>query len=239
MTLLQKDEPPVHQPTRAREVFDVTGAGDTVIATLTTALAAKINVVDAMRLANFAAGVVVAKVGTAAITQDELNRAINPSIPHQQKVVTPATLLDEIAKAKAQGKKIVMTNGCFDILHVGHITYLEQAKALGHILVVAVNDDASVKRLKGDTRPVNALNARMEVLAGLSSVDLVAPFSEDTPEVLISAVAPDVLVKGGDWQIHQIAGGAGVLARGGEVCTIDTVEGYSTTKLIKHIEALS
>lgn len=239
MTLLQKDEPPVHQPTRAREVFDVTGAGDTVIATLTTALAANINLVDAMRLANLAAGIVVAKVGTAAVTQEELARLLNPSIPHQEKMVTQERLHDEIVKAKAQGKKIVMTNGCFDILHVGHITYLEQAKALGHILVVAVNDDASVKRLKGDTRPVNTLAARMEVLAGLSSIDWVVPFSEDTPEALIGAVAPDVLVKGGDWQVSQIAGAAGVLARGGEVCIIDTVEGYSTTKLIKHIEALS
>ncbi len=239
MTLLQKDEAPVHQATRARDVFDVTGAGDTVIATLTTALAANIALVDAMRLANIAAGLVVAKVGTATVNQAELAKVIKPGVAHQYKLLNQEELLREVIKIKAKNQKIVMTNGCFDILHLGHIDYLEQAKALGHLLVVAVNDDDSVKRLKGKQRPVNPLYARMAVLAGLASVDFVVSFSEDTPEQLITAVAPDVLVKGGDWQINQIAGAAGVIARGGEVCTIDVVEGYSTTNIIKHIEEQS
>lgn len=238
MTLLQKDSAPVHQPTHAREVFDVTGAGDTVIATLTTALASGYEIVDAVRLANIAAGIVVGKVGTASVSQEELMHILKPRKPFQQKILTQTELLEEITKAKHKGKKIVMTNGCFDILHVGHITYLEEAKALGQILIVAVNDDDSVKRLKGKTRPINTLSARMSVLAGLASIDFVVPFSEDTPAKLIEAIAPNILVKGGDWQISQIAGADSVLARGGEVCLIDIVEGYSTTKIIKDIGEL-
>lgn len=239
MTLLQKDAPPIHHPTKAREVFDVTGAGDTVIATLTTALAAGFSLADAMELSNIAAGIVVGKVGTASVSQSELSRILRPSIPSEQKLMDQQTLLSAVHEAKAAGKKIVMTNGCFDILHVGHISYLERAKAMGHKLIIAVNDDDSVRRLKGKERPINPLKARMMVLAGLAAVDWVVPFCEDTPAKLIEAIAPDILVKGGDWSIEQIAGADSVLARGGEVCTIAFVEGYSTTQTVTHIKRLS
>lgn len=237
MTLLEQGRPPLHIPAQAHEVFDVTGAGDTVIAVTAAALAAGQSLQEAARLANLAAGVVVGKLGTATVTLAELELAANPQKAHQsqQCVTTEQALLKHIAASRRRGECVVMTNGCFDILHPGHVAYLEQARKLGDRLIVAVNDDASVRRLKGPSRPINGLDHRMAVLAGLASVDWVVPFSEDTPARLIEAIAPDVLVKGGDYHIEQIAGHKSVLARGGEVKVLPFLEANSTTDIIKRI----
>ncbi len=237
MTLLQPAEGSVlHLPTRAREVYDVTGAGDTVIATLAAGLAVGLGFAQAAALANIAAGIVVGKLGTATVTTQELQRAVwTGHTPLQRGVVDESALLGLVRQARASGERIVMTNGCFDLLHAGHVAYLSQARELGDRLIVAVNDDASVARLKGSGRPVNALAERMAVLAGLESVDWVVPFSEDTPERLICAVLPDVLVKGGDYKPDQIAGGQCVREHGGEVVVTGFIEGRSTTALIDAI----
>lgn len=217
----------------AREVFDVTGAGDTVLAVFATAMAAGATLAMAAQWANIAAGLVVAKLGTATVSYDELNHALTHT--DSEKIVMKATLVQEVARAKAAGKKIVMTNGCFDILHAGHVQYLNQAKALGDYLIIAVNDDASVRRLKGAERPLNTLADRMSVLAALGVVTWVVPFSEDTPAALIEAVLPDVLVKGGDYRVEQIAGHEAVLAAGGKVEILPFKPGCSTTGLVEKI----
>ena len=235
MTLLVKDQPPLHLPTRTREVFDVTGAGDTVIAVLATALAAGEGWPAATALANIAAGVVVGKLGTATVSVEELQAAMLAHEPLQRGIVEPGELEPLLTRARANGERIVMTNGCFDILHAGHVAYLAQARALGDRLIVAVNDDASVARLKGAGRPVNPVMQRMAVLSGLESVDWVVPFSGDTPEALICALRPDLLVKGGDYRPDQIAGGKCVREAGGEVVVLDFIDGCSTTALIEAI----
>jgi D-beta-D-heptose 7-phosphate kinase/D-beta-D-heptose 1-phosphate adenosyltransferase len=196
MSLLQRDREPHHLPAQAREVFDVTGAGDTVIATLATGLAAGLPLDSSTQLANTAACVVVGKLGTATATTQELAQALAAQRTVDHGVVAEAALLDAVAAARARGETIVMTNGCFDILHAGHVTYLEEASKLGDRLVVAVNVDETVRALKGADRPVNRLDNRMHVLAALGCVDWVVPFSEETPERLICEVAPDYLVKG-------------------------------------------
>lgn len=237
MSLIAKDKntDPLHIPTRAREVYDVTGAGDTVIATLATALAAGMDLVDAVILANAAAGVVVRKLGAATISPAELRRAMQRQQDPWAAILTEQQLLQQVEDARENGERIVFTNGCFDILHSGHITYLEHARAFGHRLIVAVNDDASVVRLKGPTRPINALQQRMLVLAAMRSVDWVVSFSEDTPERLIQAVKPDVLVKGGDYKLEEIIGSSFVLGYGGEVHVIPFVDGFSTSSMIDKI----
>lgn len=235
MTLIRKDHAALHLPTRAQEVFDVTGAGDTVISALATSLAAGMDLAEATALANLAAGVVVGKLGTATATVPELRRAIREHDEIESGEVDEDQLLALVQDARTHGEKVVMTNGCFDILHAGHVAYLQQARRLGDRLVVAVNDDASVKRLKGPERPVNALAQRMAVLAALANVDWVVPFSEDTPERLICKVKPDVLVKGGDYTPEQIAGGKCVTDNGGEVVVLSFVEGCSTTRIIDMI----
>ena len=236
MTLVAADGAPAqHIPTRAREVFDVTGAGDTVIATLAAALAAGSPLADAVQLANHAAGIAVGKLGTATVTPLELAAALAPARPPAAGVVERTALLEELAAARARGERIVMTNGCFDLLHAGHVRYLAEAAALGDRLIVAVNDDASVRRLKGSERPINPLAARMEVLAALRAVDWVLPFTEDTPRALIAQLLPDVLVKGGDYRPEDIAGGAEVIAAGGEVIVLGFVEGHSTTATVGRI----
>lgn len=237
MTLLARGHAPLHLPTRAQEVFDVTGAGDTVVATLAAALAAGVPMPEAVALANIAAGVVVAKLGTATVSPAELQRAARAgSDACCRGVCGEAELVAQMNEARAHGERIVMTNGCFDILHPGHIDYLEKARALGDRLVVAVNDDASVRRLKGDARPVNPLATRMRMLSALACVDWVIPFAEDTPERLYCAVLPDILVKGGDYTEAQVAGGACVKAAGGEVRILDFLAGHSTTALINKIQ---
>ncbi|MFO1256911.1 MAG: bifunctional D-glycero-beta-D-manno-heptose-7-phosphate kinase/D-glycero-beta-D-manno-heptose 1-phosphate adenylyltransferase HldE [Gammaproteobacteria bacterium] len=229
-----------HIPAVAREVFDITGAGDTVIAVLAAALGSGLSLIESCKLGNFAAGVVVGKLGTATVSWDELQAelAAQDSFSSDERCLSEWQLLEQVKMAKSKGEKIVMTNGCFDILHAGHITYLEQARRLGARLIVAVNDDASVKRLKGSTRPVNILSHRMQLLAALRCVDWVVPFSEDTPQRLIEAVLPDVLVKGGDYTVPQIAGAQAVLANGGEVEILNFVDGLSTTQTLSKLKQL-
>lgn len=233
MTLFARDAPPLTLAAEAREVFDVTGAGDTVIALLASGLAARMSPADAVALANLGAGIVVGKIGAATVTRAELNLALHRHGTGGRGLVTVDDLEELVRAAKARGERIVMTNGCFDLLHAGHVAYLEEAKSLGDHLIVAVNDDASVKRLKGPSRPVTPLADRMAVLAGLASVDWVVPFAEDTPAALIERLLPHVLVKGGDWNPEQIAGGAAVVANGGRVTVLPYKAGRSTTGLIE------
>jgi len=238
MTLLVRNEAPLHLPARAREVFDVTGAGDTVIGVFAAVLASGENLATAATLANAAAGVVVGKLGAATVSAQELEAALNEQGSVQRGVTNEADLLDFIAEVRARGETVVMTNGCFDLLHPGHITYLEEAAALGDHLIVAVNDDNSVQKLKGEGRPVNKLADRMHMLAALSCVDWVVPFSEDTPQQLICHVLPDVLVKGGDYRPEQIAGHDCVADNGGKVKVLGFKAGYSSTDIIQRICAL-
>jgi D-beta-D-heptose 7-phosphate kinase/D-beta-D-heptose 1-phosphate adenosyltransferase len=236
MTLIERDGPAQHLTASAQEVFDVTGAGDTVIAVMAGGLSAGLSMADAARYANHAAGVVVAKLGTASVTPEELEHAISDrDLDSFDRRPSEDEVLSRLAKCRAAGQRIVMTNGCFDLLHPGHIRYLQQAAKLGDLLIVAVNDDDSVRRLKGAGRPVNTVEDRMAVLAALEAVDFVLPFSEDTPERLIDLVAPDTLVKGGDYTVEQIAGHESVLARGGDVIILDFVPGHSTTEMIERI----
>jgi len=237
MTLLQPGKAPLHLPTQAQEVFDVTGAGDTVIGVLATVLAAGNSLEDACFLANAAAGVVVAKLGTSTVSSVELENAVHGRSDTGFGVMTEAELKTAVARARQRGEKVVMTNGIFDILHAGHVSYLANARKLGDRLIVAVNSDASTKRLKGETRPVNPLSQRMIVLAALGAVDWAVDFEEDTPRRLIAGILPDLLVKGGDYQPHQIAGCDEVWANGGEVKVLNFEDGLSTTKIINQIKS--
>ena len=232
MMLLEAGNEPLFLSTQAREVYDVTGAGDTVIATLAGALASGQSFAAASALANIAAGLVVRKIGVATVTPGEIQVALHQRGQGGRGLVSRDELLVHVGEARARKERIVMTNGCFDILHAGHVAYLEEAKSLGDRLIVAVNDDDSVRRLKGESRPINALEDRMLVLAGLAAVDWVVPFTEDTPAALITAVLPDVLVKGGDYQPEQIAGGKEVLEHGGEVRVLTFRDGHSTSRII-------
>lgn len=236
MSLLQPGHAPIHLPTQAREVFDVTGAGDTVISTLAASLAAGASFSDATVLANQAAGLVVAKLGTATATQQELKATLHTLDDMPRGFVSAAKLDAAITTARINGEKIVLTNGCFDILHPGHVRYLQQAKALGDRLVILVNDDASVGRLKGPERPINSLETRAEMLSALACVDWVCAFSEDSPRGHICRILPDILVKGGDYQrIEDIEGHDCVAQAGGQSFVLDYVDGCSTTNLIKNI----
>jgi len=235
MTLLRPEHPALHLPARAREVFDVTGAGDTVISTMAAALAAGESLTQAMTLANLAAGIVVGKLGTATISAPELRRALQREDGAERGVLSLQQLQAAVEDAKAQGERVVFTNGCFDILHAGHVSYLEQAREQGDRLIVAVNGDASVTRLKGPGRPINSVDRRMAVLAGLGAVDWVVSFSEDTPESLITLLKPDILVKGGDYGVDQVVGAELVYAYGGEVRVLGLVENSSTTAIVEKI----
>lgn len=235
MTLIQPQSSELHLPAKAREVYDVTGAGDTVISTLAVAIAAGAPLPQACSLANAAASVVVGKLGTSTVTSTELALAVKNDVKIDAGVMSEAQLKMAVTTAKARGERIIMTNGCFDILHAGHVSYLESAAQLGDRLIVAVNSDDSVRRLKGQGRPVNNVDRRMAVLAALQSVDWVVPFSEDTPERVISEILPDVLVKGGDYKIEQIAGGKQVIANGGSVQVLNFEDGVSTTGIIAKI----
>ncbi|ANE74668.1 bifunctional D-glycero-beta-D-manno-heptose-7-phosphate kinase/D-glycero-beta-D-manno-heptose 1-phosphate adenylyltransferase HldE [Dickeya solani] len=237
MTLLQPGKAPLHLPTQAQEVYDVTGAGDTVIGVLAAALAAGKPLEEACFLANAAAGVVVGKLGTSTVTPIELENAIRGRADTGFGVMTEAQLKDAVALARQRGETVVMTNGCFDILHAGHVSYLANARRLGDRLIVAVNSDDSTKRLKGPSRPVNPLTQRMIVLGALEAVDWVVPFEEDTPQRLISEVLPDILVKGGDYKPEDIAGSKEVWANGGEVRVLNFEDGCSTTNIINTIKA--
>lgn len=236
MSLLRPAAGALHLPAHGKEVYDVTGAGDTVISVLAAALAVGRPLADAVALANLAAGIVVGKLGTASVSPEELAIAIHGQRAPRRGAITLAELLDVLDPLRSAGERIVVTNGCFDLLHPGHVHYLEQARALGDRLVVLVNGDGSVRRLKGVGRPVNPLAHRMAMLAALESVDWVVAFDGDTPRDEICAIRPDVLVKGGDYaDITAIAGHDCVLAAGGEVRTLGFVEGHSTTRLIETI----
>jgi D-beta-D-heptose 7-phosphate kinase/D-beta-D-heptose 1-phosphate adenosyltransferase len=221
-------------PAAARQVFDVSGAGDTVIAVLALCLASGLGAETAVQLANAAAGIVVGKVGTVPVEKHELLAALAPNIAlhAEDKVLSRAELVTRVALWKANGERVVFTNGCFDLLHVGHITVLEQARRFGDRLIVAINSDASVSGLKGPTRPIVGETDRARVLAALAAVDAVCVFSEPTPLELIVATRPDVLVKGGDYNIETVVGANEVQSWGGQVKIVPIVPGFSTTRLI-------
>ncbi|WP_313118582.1 bifunctional D-glycero-beta-D-manno-heptose-7-phosphate kinase/D-glycero-beta-D-manno-heptose 1-phosphate adenylyltransferase HldE [Pantoea septica] len=235
MTLLQPGKAPLHLPTQAQEVFDVTGAGDTVIGVLAATLAAGDSLEDACFMANAAAGVVVGKLGTSTVSPVELENAIHARPEEGFGIMNEAQLKIAVEQARKRGEKVVMTNGVFDILHAGHVSYLANARKLGDRLIVAVNSDASTKRLKGSSRPVNPLVNRMIVLGALEAVDWVVAFEEDTPQRLIASVLPDLLVKGGDYKPEDIAGSKEVWANGGDVRVLNFEDGISTTNIIKTI----
>jgi D-beta-D-heptose 7-phosphate kinase/D-beta-D-heptose 1-phosphate adenosyltransferase len=233
-----RGQPVRHFPTTAREVFDASGAGDTALAALGLAFAAGAATEDAIAFAQLASGVAIGKAGTATVTPDELVEAvlIARSSQAEGKIATPQRLVDEVARWRAQGLKVGFTNGCFDILHRGHVAYLAQARTWCDRLIVGVNSDASVRALKGEGRPVNDLESRALVLAGLRSVDLVAPFEELTPIRLIEAARPDVLIKGADYAEADVVGGDLVKSWGGEVKLAEIVNGYSTSAAIARMK---
>lgn len=255
MTLLQADQEPYHLPTEAQEVYDVVGAGDTVIATLASALATGVALPSAIRLASLAAGCVVAKRGTASVTDTELYAAYQAGYPrlvsgpttesevdYQSGILEETVLIAQVQAARARGESIVMTNGCFDILHAGHVECLIKAAALGDRLLVATNTDSSIRALKGAQRPINQQKHRLQVLAALASVDWVVAFAEPTPERLIAQIKPDVLVKGDEYAGSQIPGADIVRQSGGSVVYIRSVvyvkgNRLSTSQIIATIQA--
>lgn len=222
-------------PTVAKEVFDVTGAGDTVIASIAFALSSGKNIADTASFANLAAGVVVGKIGSATVTMQEIEdyEASLHKSTSDAHIKSFEDIELVVARYKENGKKVVFTNGCFDILHVGHVKYLQVAKSFGDILIVGLNSDESVSRLKGPTRPVNIADDRAYLLAALEAVDFVVPFTDDTPYELIKMVSPDVLVKGGDYEGKTVVG----TEFSGELKLVDFVDGKSTTKTIERIQA--
>ena len=236
MTLIRPDSPELHLPARAQEVFDVTGAGDTVISVLAASMAAGDGFADATALANLAAGLVVGKLGTAAISGPELRRAMLADQNAGRGVMTAEQLQIVVQDSKAHGEKIIFTNGCFDIIHAGHVGYLAEAKRLGDRLVVAINDDDSAHRLKGEGRPINPVERRMAVLAGLEAVDWVVSFSEDTPEPLLESLQPEVLVKGGDYTMDQVVGAGYVKSYGGVVRVLEFLDNCSTSAIMEKIK---
>ena len=234
--LVPREGPPVHVASVPREVFDVTGAGDMVIAAAAAALASGATLEEAARLANVAAGIEVARFGVVPVTRDEILEAVHaPGSDTARKVLPLPALREALRARRARGERIVLTNGCFDLLHVGHLRYLAAARAEGDLLVVGLNSDASVRRLKGRGRPVVPFGERAETLAGLSCVDFVVGFGQDTPERLVKAVDPHVLVKGEDWRTKGVVGRAHVEARGGRVVLARMVPGRSTTALMERI----
>ncbi|MBT9330425.1 bifunctional D-glycero-beta-D-manno-heptose-7-phosphate kinase/D-glycero-beta-D-manno-heptose 1-phosphate adenylyltransferase HldE [Paracidobacterium acidisoli] len=233
IAVLRSDEQQVF-PAQARQVFDVSGAGDTVIATLALALASGLEVETAAQLANVAAGIVVSKVGTVPVDRDELLTSLTPEIGlhAEEKVLPLERLKTRVSAWRSAGEQVVFTNGCFDLLHIGHVTLLEDARREGDRLVVAINSDASVSGLKGPTRPIVGERERGRILAALAAVDAVVVFDDPTPLRLIEALQPDVIVKGGDYDESTIVGAKEVRSWGGRVKIIPIVEGFSTTKLI-------
>jgi D-beta-D-heptose 7-phosphate kinase/D-beta-D-heptose 1-phosphate adenosyltransferase len=226
-------------PATAKQVFDVSGAGDTVIATLAAGLMHGLSPLESLQLANVAAGVVVGKVGTVPITRDDLIEALTSEQSSEQahKVCDLAQLQQKVENWRKNKQKIVFTNGCFDLLHAGHVTYLEAAKKRGDKLILGLNTDRSVSALKGPTRPVVNENDRARVLAALESVDAVILFDEDTPLNLINTLKPDVIAKGSDYTADQVVGGREVESWGGEIALIDLVAGRSTSNIIKKMNS--
>ncbi|CAN5423184.1 bifunctional D-glycero-beta-D-manno-heptose-7-phosphate kinase/D-glycero-beta-D-manno-heptose 1-phosphate adenylyltransferase HldE [soil metagenome] len=241
ITVLQKEGTAYHSPARAREVFDVSGAGDTVIATLAASMAGGLQVTTAVELANLAAGIVVGKVGTVPIAQHELIAALTPSsgLTAGEKILDLPRMVTRVAEWRAAGETIVFTNGCFDLLHVGHITLLEDCRRFGSKLVLGLNADSSICRLKGPSRPIVGERERAKVMAALAAVDAVVLFEEDTPLELIRALRPNVLVKGGDYVVETVVGHEDVISQGGRVEIVPTVEGFSTTNIVKKLTGQS
>lgn len=224
-----------HLPARPVEVFDVTGAGDTAAAALGIALGLGWPALQGARLANVAASLAVAKCGTSAVSGPELSLALGGADELERGMLSRERLAQAVQAARQAGRRIVFTNGCFDLLHAGHVACLTQAKALGDRLIVAVNDDASVARLKGAGRPVNALERRLQVLAGLAAVDWVTSFAEDTPEALLRLLKPDVLAKGGDYRPEEVVGADIVGAYGGTVKVLGLVADCSTSGVLRQL----
>jgi D-beta-D-heptose 7-phosphate kinase/D-beta-D-heptose 1-phosphate adenosyltransferase len=241
MSLARRDEPVRHIRARRREVFDVSGAGDTSLAALGLALAAGAPLQEAAELAVLASGVAVGKVGTAVVTPAEIVDAELAAhlAPAEAKIATLDRAAAEVARWRERGLRVGFTNGCFDILHRGHVAYLAQARSWCDRLVLGLNTDASIRRLKGADRPVNDLESRALVLGGLQSVDLIVPFEEDTPLTLIETLRPEVLVKGADYREDQVVGGDRVKSWGGEVKLAEIVEGHSTTAAIAKLRSAS
>ena len=235
IAILNKNDEVIIQPTVAREVYDVTGAGDTVLASLGYCLANNMKIEDAIEFANLAAGVVVGKLGSATATIEEIEEY--KSSLHKSSIDSHIKSFEQIEKTikrlKKQNKKIVFTNGCFDILHVGHVSYLDVAKSFGDVLILGLNSDESVRKLKGENRPINNDDDRAFILAALESVDYVVKFKEDTPYDLISIIKPDILVKGGDYEGKEVVGSD--IAN--EVKLVQFIDGKSTTKTIERIRA--
>ncbi|MGO9513642.1 MAG: D-glycero-beta-D-manno-heptose-7-phosphate kinase [Steroidobacteraceae bacterium] len=237
MSVIARNDPAVHLPTAARQVFDVSGAGDTVIAAISLALAAGGKIVDASALANVAAGIVVGKRGTATVTTGEIIAVLTPfdERTDPQKIFSLDTVLQLARSWHEQGLKIAFANGCFDLLHPGHIFLLEQARRSADRLIVGLNADLSIRRLKGPNRPIQSEVARATVLAAIKSVDAVIIFAEDTPIRLIETLEPDVLVKGADYTVDTVVGADVVLRRGGKVLLADLLTGHSTTDTVKRV----
>jgi len=227
MTLINKENKALNYPSKVKTVYDVTGAGDTVIASLSACLSAKMPIEDAVKISNIAAGIVVSKSGTTSITIDELNN---------NNIFTSSNM-DALTKIlKTNNNKIVFTNGCFDIIHLGHIKSLKEAADLGDILVVGINSDDSIKRLKGPSRPINDEKMRSEVLSSLSFVDYVVIFEDDNPLSIIKSIKPDVLAKGSDYNKNQVVGSSFVESYGGRIELLPLVDGYSTTDIITKVQ---
>jgi D-beta-D-heptose 7-phosphate kinase/D-beta-D-heptose 1-phosphate adenosyltransferase len=240
MVLVPGRGPAVHVPTRPREIFDVTGAGDMVIAAAAVALASGASLEEAARLANVAAGIEVARFGAVPVSRDEILEAVHdPGGDGARKVLDLPALREALRARRARGEKVVLTNGCFDLLHVGHLRYLAGARAEGDLLVVGLNSDRSVRRLKGRGRPLVPFRERAEALAALSCVDFVVGFGEDTPARLVRSVDPHVLVKGEDWRTRGVVGRDWVESRGGRVVLARLVPGRSTSALLERIRALA
>ncbi len=236
MTLIDADGPH-HFPAEAKEVFDVSGAGDTVVATLAAGLAAGLDLLVSVRLANIAAGIVVGKIGTAVAREEDLLSAISPQGGTLRKVVGRDVAAEQVERWRRRGWRTGFTNGCFDLLHPGHVHLLEQARSQCDRLVVGLNSDASVRRLKGSTRPVQPEAARAAVLASLSAVDLVCIYDEDTPELTLRELRPELLVKGADYTIETVVGAELVQGWGGKVWLAELMPGFSTTATVRKIAA--
>jgi D-beta-D-heptose 7-phosphate kinase/D-beta-D-heptose 1-phosphate adenosyltransferase len=233
MTLFEKGGRLANEPANTLEVYDVTGAGDTVTALFGLSLIQGILPAEAAHVANIGAGIVVGKMGTATVSLQEMEAALSGG--GERKVLSRSDVFNCLQAERAKGRQVVFTNGCFDLLHVGHIQYLQQARNLGDLLVVGLNDDASVGRVKGEGRPLIEERQRAELLAALMCVDYVVYFPEDTPDELIRALRPDILVKGGDYSRDQVAGRSFVESYGGRVEVLPFVDGVSTTKIVKTI----
>lgn len=236
MSLFSAEKPVVHIPTVAREVFDVSGAGDTVLASLAIGIAAGFEMDEAARLANVAAGIAVGKLGTSTVTPDEIINAI--ALSHSDsdsKIKNRDVLAAILQQERAKGKKVVFTNGCFDLLHAGHVKYLQKARRIGDILVLGLNSDSSVRRLKGEKRPLIGEEERAHILAALDCIDYVVLFDEDTPLELIKALKPFILAKGGDYTPDTVVGRELVESYGGHVELVSFVDGKSTTNIIERV----